>query len=126
MPLALPVLSAGVFRLTTPLERDGFEAPLATLVEVYEAFGRIDGPVAWNIWNGALGFSAALLSEAAGDEIWGVEGDPIIANSARVAGAATPADGGYVLSGRWDIVSAIDSADWVALFGWSWTATARA
>ncbi len=53
---------------------------------MYEAFGRVDGPVAWNVWNGNLGFAAALLPEAAGDEIWGVDGDPIIANSARVAG----------------------------------------
>ena len=42
---------AGAFRLSTPRERGGFEAPLAAALEVYEAFGRIDGPVAWNIWN---------------------------------------------------------------------------
>ncbi len=50
------------------------------------------------------------------DAIWAGPADPIIANSARPAGVATPADGGYLLNGRWDIVSAIDVADWVALF----------
>ena len=115
--LAEALRAAGAFRLTTPVERGGFEASLTTQVDVYEAFGRIDGPVAWNVWNGNLGFAAALLPDAAVDEIWGVGGDPIIANSARVAGAATPEGDSYVLSGRWDIVSAIDSADWVALFG---------
>ena len=108
--LAETLRAAGAFRLTTPIERGGFEAPLSTLVDVYEAFGRVDGPAAWNVWNGNMGFSAALLPEEAGDEIWGVDGDPIIANSARVAGTATVAGGDLVLSGRWDIVSAIDIA----------------
>ena len=115
--LAEILRAAGAFRLSTPVERNGFELPLATAAEIYEAFGHIDGPVAWNIWNGNLGFSAALLDEAAADEIWASGVDPIIANSARPAGAAVPVKGGYALSGRWDIVSAIDIADWVCLFG---------
>ena len=44
-------------------------------------------------------------------------GRSIIANSARPVGRAVPDAGGFVLSGRWDIVSAIDAADWVTLFG---------
>jgi indole-3-acetate monooxygenase len=115
--LAETLRHAGAFRLTTPIERGGLELSLATMVDLYEALGRIDGPVAWNIWNGNLGFIAALLNEDAVDRIWDMNGDPIIANSARPAGAATPVTGGYSLSGRWDIVSAIDIADWVALFG---------
>jgi alkylation response protein AidB-like acyl-CoA dehydrogenase len=107
---------AGAFRLSTPVERDGFELPLAPQVEIYEALGRIDGPVAWNIWNGNIGFAAALLDEGAADRIWTGDRDPIIANSARVAGAGAPVEGGFELSGRWDMVSAIDIADWVALF----------
>ena len=115
--LAEVLRGAGAFGLSTPRERGGFELPLARVVAVYEALGRIDGSVAWNIWNGNLGFSAALLSETAGDRIWTGGRDPIIANSARVTGAGRPVGGGYLLSGRWDMVSAIDVADWVALFG---------
>ena len=98
--------------------RSNTEAPSSPSrppAQVYEAFGRIDGPVAWNIWNGSLGFCAALLSEEGASTIW-EQPDPIIANSARPAGVATPVPGGYRLSGRWDIVSAIDIADWVGLF----------
>jgi len=108
---------AGAFALTTPRERGGLELSLHDLVEVYETFGRLDGPVAWNVWNGNLGFSAALLDETAADAIWSGPDDPIIANSARPVGRAVPTGTGYALSGRWDIVSAIDAADWVALFG---------
>lgn len=107
---------AGAFGLSTPIEHGGLELPLATQVDLYEAFGRIDGPTAWNIWNGNMGFCAALLDDTAVDTIFGPGSDPIIANSARVAGAAVAVDGGLALSGRWDIVSAIDIADWVALF----------
>lgn len=106
----------GGFALSTPVELGGHEAPLALQTQVYEALGRLDGPVAWNVWNGNLGFSAALLDERAVGEIWDGTGDPFIANSARVTGSLAPVDGGYVLHGRWDIVSGIDNADWVALF----------
>lgn len=109
--------AAGAFRLLTPRELGGFECDLRTMCEVIEAFARIDGSVAWNVWNGNLGFSAAMLDNAGVDAIWGSQPDPVIANSARVVGAATPTDDGFVLSGRWDIVSAIDSCDWVVLFG---------
>jgi alkylation response protein AidB-like acyl-CoA dehydrogenase len=117
MELVETLRGAGAFRLSTPIERDGFELSVAAALDVYEAFGHVDGPVAWNIWNGNLGFTAALLSAEAGDQIWSRGADPIIANSARVAGTGVPGEGGYVVSGRWDIVSAIDIADWVALFG---------
>ncbi len=113
--LAETLRAAGAFRISTPIEYGGAELSLAAAAQVYEAFGRIDGPVAWNIWNGSLGFCAALLSEEGASTIW-EQPDPIIANSARPTGVATPVPGGYRLSGRWDIVSAIDIADWVGLF----------
>ncbi len=113
--LAEILRDAGAFRLTTPREYGGLELSLSDTVELYDTFGQIDGPVAWNIWNGNLGFSAAMLGEEGASTIWAGR-DPIIANSARPVGVATPVPGGYQLSGRWDIVSAIDVADWVALF----------
>jgi indole-3-acetate monooxygenase len=109
--------AAGAFRLYTPRELGGFELGLAETLTVLEEIARLDGPVAWNVWNGNMGFSAALLPEAGVDRIWGDGPDPVIANSARPTGGAVEVDGGFALSGRWDIVSAVDSADWVALFG---------
>jgi alkylation response protein AidB-like acyl-CoA dehydrogenase len=118
LPAALvePLRASGAFRLTTPAVYGGFELSLVDLLDVFEAFGTIDASVAWNIWNGNCGFAAALLESRAVDEIWG-GGDPIIANSARPAGQARWDGDDLVLSGRWDIVSAIDAADWVILFG---------
>src|SRR4051812_22734970 len=56
---------AGAFRLLTPRALGGFEASLGDAVRAYEAFGYIDAPVAWNIWNGNCGFAAALLDDRA-------------------------------------------------------------
>lgn len=114
--LVTALRAVGAFRISTPRERGGLELTLTEAVDVYEAFGRVDGPVAWNIWNGSTGFVAAMLTEDAADRMW-AQGDPIIANSARPAGTGSAVDGGYLLSGQWDIVSAIDIADWVTLFG---------
>src|SRR5690349_12249581 len=71
---------AGAFRLMTPHELGGHETGLADALSVYEELGRIDGPVAWNVWNGNMGFAAALLEPGAVDAIWGAPADPIIVN----------------------------------------------
>ena len=106
----------GAFRLHNPREIGGFEANLTTALKLYESIARIDGSVAWNVWNGNIGFIAALLDADAVSKIWATGPDQVMANSARVTGMATPVDGGYRLSGRWDMVSGIDSADWCGLF----------
>lgn len=120
-PLLDALRAAGAFRLSTPREYGGAELGLAGSVAVLEALARIDGPVAWNVWNGNMGFAAALLPETGAARIWGAPSgpaaDPVVVNSARPTGRARAVAGGYLLSGRWDLVSGIDSADWVALFG---------
>lgn len=116
-PLLEALRDAGAFALSTPRELRGHELPLADSLSVLEALGRLDASVAWTVWNGNLGFSAAMLPPTGVAAIWGDPSrDPIVANSARPSGSAKPVDGGFVLDGRWDIVSAIDVADWVALF----------
>jgi alkylation response protein AidB-like acyl-CoA dehydrogenase len=106
----------GTFRLQTPIELGGFECSLGDTVRVLEAFGRLDASAAWNVWNGNLGFVGAMLDSEGTTAVWGANPDPVIANSARVTGAARQVEGGYLLHGRWDLVSAIDSADWVGVF----------
>jgi alkylation response protein AidB-like acyl-CoA dehydrogenase len=114
--LVATLRASGVFRLFTPREYGGFEATLSDAVQVLEPLGRIDASVAWTVWNDNLGFFAVWLPENGVAKIWGSESNPTIVNSTRLTGSATPAENGYVLSGRWDIVTGVDAADWIVLF----------
>lgn len=109
--------AAHLFRLYTPVELGGYEADPVVVAEVYEELARADGSVAWSVWNGNLGFVAAHLTDAGVRTVWANGPDPVICNSARPAGTAVPDGDGYRLSGRWNIVSAVDSADWITVFG---------
>src|SRR6476659_6444193 len=95
--LAEELRAAGAFRLTTPVELGGHECRLADQVVVLEALARVDGPVAWNVWNGNLGFAAAMLDADAATAIWDGDRDPIIANAAQPTGTATKEGDALVL-----------------------------
>ncbi|GAA4604377.1 acyl-CoA dehydrogenase [Actinoallomurus liliacearum] len=101
---------AGAFRLFTPRELGGFEAPLTTALEVYERFGRIDASVAWIVWNANWGFIGALLGEAGTARLWEPGPEPVFANSGT-PGVAVAVRGGYRVSGNWRLVSGIHGAD---------------
>ncbi len=115
-PLVQTLRDARAFDLMTPVEYGGLELSLAEACGVLDGFGRLDGSVAWTVWNGNMGFSAALLGEAGAQRIWGARPSPVVANSARPSAIATPDGDGFRLDGRWDIVSACEIADWLALF----------
>jgi alkylation response protein AidB-like acyl-CoA dehydrogenase len=113
--LVAELRDAGAFSLLTPRDLGGFEAPLTTVLEVYEEFGRLDASVAWVVWNANFGFMGALLDEAGIGQIWSRrQPGPVFANSGA-PGVAVPAERGYRLSGNWKIVSGIDVADWIVV-----------
>jgi alkylation response protein AidB-like acyl-CoA dehydrogenase len=97
---------AGAFRLLTPRELGGWEAPLTTVLDIYERFGHIDASVGPLVWNANFGFVGAMLDPAGVAQIWGDGTEPVFANSGQ-PGTAEPVDGGYRLSGEWKIVSGI-------------------
>jgi hypothetical protein len=55
---------AGAFRLLTPRELGGWEAPLTTVLDIYERFGHIDASVGLLVWNANFGFVGAMLDPA--------------------------------------------------------------
>jgi alkylation response protein AidB-like acyl-CoA dehydrogenase len=104
---------SGAFRLLTPQELGGCEAPLETVLKVYEGFGRLDASVGWIVWNANWGFIGALLDEPGVARIWGSGPEPVFAATSML-GAAVPCEGGYRLSGHWKLVSGVNRADWLA------------
>lgn len=115
-PVALvaALRDAGAFRLLTPREQGGFELPLADVLRLYVEFGRLDASVGLLVWNGNFAFLAAYLPESGVERVWGGGAHPLMANSGR-PGAATPAGGGYRLSGRFSLVTGVDTAEWICL-----------
>lgn len=91
--------------LLIPQNYGGLEWPLPRVVAFFEALGWADGNVGWcvNLGAGANMFAGYLEADAAraiftGPEIW-------CAGSGAVAGNASPAPGGYVVSGHWKYAS---------------------
>jgi alkylation response protein AidB-like acyl-CoA dehydrogenase len=108
--------AARAFDLFTPREYGGLELGFGEVCAALEDLARLDGAVAWNVWNANMGFSAALLPDEGARRIWGPGRSPVVANSARPSATATPEGDGFRLDGRWEIVSASEIADWLALF----------
>jgi len=107
----------GVFDLLTPREYGGLEVASAEALTVYEQLARIDASTAWNVWNANFGFVGAMLEESGAARVWPeTDARPVFAN-AGMPGPAVRADGGFRLSGRWRMVSGIDTADWFVPIG---------
>ena len=104
----------GAFRLSTPRELGGHELPLTASLDVLRRLARLDPTVTWNICILNAGFTAGFLEDAAVGQIWSAGPDPLIASSGA-PGRLQICDEGYLLSGEWKMVTAVDAADWLAL-----------
>ena len=109
------IYDAGLFSLKVPEVLGGAEADIVTQMEVVEAMTRIDTSAGWTlmIGAGALGLASAFVSDEAISEIFAAGRIPRFASSSRPMGKAVPANGGYVVNGRWPFASGILHSEWV-------------
>ena len=56
-----------------------------------------------------------MFPPAAQDEVWGEDPRAVTAASFTPAGTAAPADGGYLLSGKWMFCSGVDHCPWIVV-----------
>ena len=107
--LAQKMAKKQLFGLYVPKELGGPETDPVTAFHVVEEIAQADGSVGWCVFNGTAVSSAVVrISPKAAKEIFG---DPPIvlgSGSARAGGTAKIADGGYIVSGRWNFLSGID------------------
>ena len=106
----------GVVRMLQPVEFGGDEADprdfLAAVMEIGHSCpssGWVSGVVGVHPWE------LAICDERLQDEVWGDDPDTWVASPYAPMGTATPADGGYVVDGRWSFSSGTDLCDWVVL-----------
>src|SRR5579864_4861657 len=103
---------ARLFRMYIPKELGGFEIDPITSMIVVEEIARADAAAAWNLMLGSTyGLWAAFLPEDAAREIYGAA-DAVVAGALRTSGRARPADGGFVVDGRWSFASGIRHSAW--------------
>ena len=107
---------SGLLRLKTPHALGGAEADLVTQLDVLEAVSRIDPSSGWCLMIGAasLGGLAAFLPDDSIAEVFAGGRPPKVAGAAAPSGTATPVDGGYRITGRWQFGSGIQHAEWVS------------
>ncbi len=114
-----------LFWLKTPRELGGGEVDPLAFCDVLEEIAYYDASAAWTamVGNGTTGAVAGWVPEdglreifpAAGAEAGAGAGTelPICAGQFVARGTAVPADGGYVVTGRWSFCSGINHADWL-------------
>ena len=107
---------SGLLRLKMPHALGGAEADLVTQLDVLEAVSRIDPSSGWCLMIGAasLGGLAAFLPDDSIEEVFAGGQPPKVAGAAAPSGTATPVDGGYRVTGRWQFGSGIQHAEWVS------------
>jgi alkylation response protein AidB-like acyl-CoA dehydrogenase len=117
-PIAVDKLrELGVFRLFVPRAYGGIELDLLRALCLFEELAAADASVGFNAvtWSHAI-LHAAQLPRATLNTIYAGGPDVIWSNSVVLAGRARAVPGGYLITGRWPLVSGCEAAEW--LFGY--------
>jgi alkylation response protein AidB-like acyl-CoA dehydrogenase len=114
--IAQPVIDAirrtSLARMTLGKVDGGEGTPLPEILAAYERIAREDAAVAWVLWNSGLAsyFSRFMKPKLRKEVFDDAEG--LFCQSTRPMGTATKTDGGYIINGRWTLVSGCNHADW--------------
>lgn len=104
----------GLFRMLVPAALGGGEAGPADLITAVETLAQGDGSAAWCLAAVATsGMLAAYLPDEAAREIFGDAGDLACGVFAPRGKATAQPDGGYVVSGNWQLASGCQYCNWI-------------
>lgn len=120
-PVLTALDSAGIYKLTIPLELGGLALGARDLVEVHAALGEADGSAGWSAFVGIgirnlLAFPTEVLDEIfAGVESW--VGPLVVGASvfSTTVGDARKVDGGWLVKGFWPFGSGCKHAAWAVV-----------
>jgi len=110
------IRDAELLRTTRPKEFGGFEFDAVVALEIALTISAACASTGWAV-NGALsnGISFGHYPIETQRELWGGGADPFSCACFAPTGAAVPAGGGYVLTGKWSFASGVDHASWIRL-----------
>ena len=111
----------GLLRIGNPARYGGYGLDYDVVLEVGTELGRGDGSAAWcyTVWSSHQ-WLLGLYTERAQEEYFGSSPDVLASSAFNPArGRVGKADGGWILSGRWDFSSGSDNAQWAVLAGFT-------
>jgi 3-hydroxy-9,10-secoandrosta-1,3,5(10)-triene-9,17-dione monooxygenase len=105
---------SGVMRALQPKRWGGMELDFIAYVDFSAELARGCASTGWTVGNLLIHhWMLALYDERAQAEVWGANPEALIASGiAYPQGSAKKADGGFVVSGRWNFSSGVNVADW--------------
>jgi len=112
-PLFEAMAEAGLFKLWLPRVFGGLELSPLDFVDVVEAAAELDGTVGWLVGNGGGMSRAGGYLPADVATKWFANPRAFVVASNGALGTATPAAGGYRVTGRWPFGSGIHHASHV-------------
>jgi 3-hydroxy-9,10-secoandrosta-1,3,5(10)-triene-9,17-dione monooxygenase len=106
--------ASGLLRTLQPRRWGGMEFDFIAYVDFPAELSRGCASTAWNFANLQIHhWMLALYDERAQEEVWGTDPDALIASGiAFPQGQGRRAEGGFVVSGRWNFSSCSNIADW--------------
>lgn len=106
--------ASGIIRSMQPRRWGGMEFDYVAYVDFPMELARGDASVGWNLANLQIHhWMLALYDERAQEEVWGKDPDALIASGiAFPQGLGRRAEGGFVVSGKWNFSSCSNIADW--------------
>ncbi len=109
---------AGLFTLLQPKRYGGSEMGLVPFLDCVTALAAGCGSAGWVFSVVSIHqFHLGLFPRAAQDDVWGADPRALLGSSYMPGGRATPAPGGYRLTGKWKFSSGCHNADWFIVGG---------
>ncbi len=107
----------GALRILQPKRWGGMEYDFISYIDVPMELARGCASTSWNVVNLSIhNWMLALYDERAQADVWDKDPDALIAAGiAYPQGRARKADGGFVISGKWNFSSGVNIAEWCML-----------
>lgn len=106
------IAEAGLLKLRVPVRYGGYEADMETVVEVLAELGRGDGSTSWTVavWS-ISSWMMGLFPDEVQDEVFATP-DVRVSGILSPGAVAVPADGGYVVNGKWSFNTGAQLSAW--------------
>jgi alkylation response protein AidB-like acyl-CoA dehydrogenase len=108
--------ASGLFGMKLPAELGGAEADPVTQIDVIEKMAYVEPSVGWCMFIGAtsVGWPGAFLPDESIPRVFRGDGRiPHVAGVGGVRGRGIAAEGGYLVSGRFQFASGLAHAEWL-------------